>query len=173
MMMNNDDIKKVQMILKRSGYYTGAIDGKFGPMSRSALDRLFDDFDLQQPVKQEVKPVLNEKLTLRQQQSLFVQMVAKLINFAYENGYELTFGDAYRDPRVFGLLGERKGYGSPSSFHKQRLAIDLNLFKDGKFLSTTEAHKPLGEYWKSIGGKWGGDFSKPDGNHYQFGSLHD
>jgi hypothetical protein len=166
MMMNDDDIKKVQMILKRAGYYIGAIDGKFGPMSRAALDRMFGDYDLKPETTQKVFPMLNEKLTLRQQQSLFVQMVAKLINFAYENGYELTFGDAYRDPRVFGLLGERKGYGAASSFHKQRLAIDLNLFKDGKFLATTEAHKPLGDYWKSIGGTWGGDFKNPDGNHY-------
>jgi len=91
-------------------------------------------------------------------------MVAKLITFAYEQGYELSFGDAYRDPRLHGVLGEKKGYGSANSCHKIRLAVDLNLFKDGKYLSSTEDHKVLGEYWESLGGTWGGRFQ--DGNHY-------
>ncbi|MGL5648812.1 MAG: M15 family metallopeptidase [Clostridium sp.] len=93
-------------------------------------------------------------------------MVADLIKFAYENGYELTFGDAYRDPRLHGEIGVKKGYGHASSNHKQRLAVDFNLFKGGKFLTSTEDHRPLGEFWESIGGSWGGRFSSPDGNHY-------
>lgn len=108
-------------------------------------------------------------MTLREKQSAFTLMVAKLILKADELGYELTFGDAYRDPRVFGAPGVRKGYGTANSFHKQRLAIDLNLFKDGKFLEGTEAHRELGEWWESIGGTWGGRFRKPDGNHYSLG----
>lgn len=91
-------------------------------------------------------------------------MVAQLILKANELGYQLTMGDGYRDPRVFGGMGVRQGYGEAKSAHKQRLAIDLNLFKDGKFLSTSEDHKPLGEYWESLGGSWGGRFQ--DGNHY-------
>ena len=103
-------------------------------------------------------------MTLGQMQRKFTLMVAKLITYAYEQGYELTVGDAYRDPRLHGELGEKKGYGAANSNHKIRLAIDLNLFRDGKFLSSTEAHTPLGEYWESIGGAWGGRFN--DGNHY-------
>lgn len=103
-------------------------------------------------------------MSLGNKQRQFTRMVGLLIEWAYENGYELTFGDAYRDPRVFGPVGERKGYGRSKSNHKERLAIDFNLFKDGKYLTTTEAHKPLGEYWESMGGAWGGRFN--DGNHY-------
>lgn len=101
--------------------------------------------------------------TLRQKQSRFARMVPLLILYAYQQGYEVTFGDAYRDPRAFGAMGVRK-YGSANSNHKQRLAIDFNLFKNGKFLQTTAAHRPLGEFWESIGGTWGGRFN--DGNHY-------
>lgn len=97
--------------------------------------------------------------TLRQKQSRFVRMVVYLIHFAHSKGYELTFGDAYRDPRC--------NYGSEVSFHKKRLAIDLNLFKDGKYLTRTMDHRELGEYWESIGGTWGGRFE--DGNHYSLG----
>ena len=73
-------------------------------------------------------------MTLRQKQSKFAEMAAKLILKAIEMGYEVTLGDAYRDPRLHGELGVKKGYGAANSFHKTRLAIDLNLFKDGFFL---------------------------------------
>lgn len=116
-------------------------------------------------------------MTLGEQQRLFVSLLPKLISYAYGMGYELTLGDGYRDPRVFGALGEAKGYGHSKSAHKQRLAIDLNLFKDGKFLVASEEHKFLGTYWKTLHplNRWGGDFTKtvngetiptPDGNHY-------
>lgn len=103
-------------------------------------------------------------MTLREKQSKFALMVVQLINKATELGYEVTLGDAYRDPRVFGMMGIKKGYGHASSCHKLRLAIDLNLFKGGQFLGTTEDHRVLGEWWESIGGTWGGRFE--DGNHY-------
>lgn len=93
-------------------------------------------------------------------------MIPALINKAIELGYEVTLGDAYRDPRLHGAIGEKKGYGHSKSCHKIRLAIDLNLFKDGKFLTTTEGHRELGEWWESQGGTWGGRFN--DANHYSF-----
>jgi len=95
-------------------------------------------------------------MTLRQQQSKFARMVALLIQFAYEQGYEVTFGDAWAHD------GHIKG-----SFHYKRLAIDLNLFRAGHYLSSTISHKPLGEFWESIGGSWGGHWN--DGNHYSLG----
>lgn len=97
-------------------------------------------------------------MSLRKRQSEFVRKVADLITYAYDLGYELTFGDAWAK------TGHCNG-----SFHYIRLAIDLNLFKDGKWLKDTSDHKQLGEYWKSIGGTWGGDFPSPDGNHYSWG----
>lgn len=113
-------------------------------------------------------------MTLGQKQRLFTQLIGHLIAYAYANGFELTFGDAYRDPRVHGDLGTKKSYSSAGSVHKERLAVDFNLFKDGVFQTTTEAHKTLGAYWKSLHPecRWGGDFQdsagrpKPDGNHY-------
>lgn len=103
-------------------------------------------------------------MTLLQKQQEFVLMISQLIQFAYQNGYRLSVGDAYRDPRLHGEIGVKKGYGHPKSAHKQRLAMDLNLFKDGKYLDKTEDHRFLGEYWESLGGAWGGRFE--DGNHY-------
>lgn len=103
-------------------------------------------------------------MTLGEKQRKFVRMIADLIVWAYDHGYELTFGDAYRDPRLHGQLGQKLGYGHQNSCHKIRLAVDLNLFKDGQFLQSTEDHQPLGEQWEKMGGTWGGRFN--DGNHY-------
>jgi len=107
-------------------------------------------------------------MTLGQKQKLFTRLVGHLIEYAYHNGYELTLGDAYRDPRLHGEMGVKKSYSAANSSHKERLAIDLNLFKGGVFLTTSEAHKPLGAYWKTLHDdcRWGGDFKSPDGNHY-------
>jgi len=109
-------------------------------------------------------------MTLGSKQRQFARMIGQLIEFAYASGYELTFGDAYRDPRVHGAVGEKKSYSSAGSVHKSRLAMDFNLFKDGVYQTSSEAHRPLGEFWKSLDPRcrWGGDFKQPDGNHYSF-----
>lgn len=107
-------------------------------------------------------------MTLRQKQSKFAFLVGKLLLRAYEMGYEVTLGDAYRDPRLHGSVGIKAGYGHSKSAHKTRLAIDLNLFKNGKFLQTTEGHRELGEWWEKLDPmcRWGGRFN--DANHYSF-----
>lgn len=103
-------------------------------------------------------------MSLSAKQRAFARMVGLLIEHAYQQGYELTFGDAYRDPRLHGAVGVKAGYGSANSCHKLRLAVDFNLFKGGKYLTATEDYRPLGEFWESIGGSWGGRFA--DGNHF-------
>ncbi len=97
-------------------------------------------------------------MSLNEKQFEFALKVADLINHAYNSGYTVTLGDAYRDPRC--------PYGSKSSRHRSRLAIDLNLFLGGNYLTKTEDHKELGEWWEEQGGIWGGRFD--DGNHYEW-----
>lgn len=99
-------------------------------------------------------------MSLGNLQRQFTLSISHLIAFAYNRGYELTFGDAFRDHRV--------PYGHPRSAHKSRLAVDLNLFENGVYLQKTEHHKTLGDYWKTLHplARWGGDFQ--DGNHYSF-----
>ena len=112
-----------------------------------------------------------QKLSLGQQQRIFALKIAEHIRWLYQRGYEVTLGDAFRDPRVHGKYGEDLDapYGEVKSFHKKKLAVDLNLFKDGKYLTSTEAHRESGERWEKVGGTWGGRFAKKDGNHYSWG----
>ncbi|KAB7715707.1 M15 family peptidase [Plesiomonas shigelloides] len=105
-------------------------------------------------------------MTLSEKQQRFTRMIGQLIAFANQHGYELTFGEAYRTPEQAKLNAQR-GKGIANSLHCQRLAVDFNLFKNGDYLTRTEDYRPLGEYWESLGGSWGGRFrNRPDGNHF-------
>lgn len=96
---------------------------------------------------------------LNKAQFEFSLNVALLILYAYFNGYTVSLGDAWA----------KKGEGRPhskNSKHYDKLAIDINLFEDGKYLTKTEDHLKLGKFWEFIGGTWGGHFN--DGNHYEW-----
>ena len=95
-------------------------------------------------------------MSLRKSQSKFAKALGQLIIFATYYNYELTFGDTYPG----------KYEHDPDGKHPLGLAIDLNLFKNGKYLKKTSDHKFLGIYWKMLGGIWGGDWD--DGNHYEW-----
>lgn len=108
-------------------------------------------------------------MTLRQQQALFAQQLARLIDHIYANGYTCSLGEAYRTPEQ-ARLNAQKGIGIARSLHTDRLAIDINLFDStGKFITDTKGHEWLGIYWESLDtqNRWGGRFSRPDGNHYE------
>lgn len=107
-------------------------------------------------------------MSLSKKQRDFSRCITQLLVKIHSDGYECTFGDFYRDWRVHGEPGTKLGYSHPNSVHKFRLAADINLFKDGVYQTTTEAHRPFGEWWETLdercqwGGRWG------DGNHYSF-----
>ena len=107
-------------------------------------------------------------MRLRTKQSVFVKLLSQLFDRAYSLGYDLTLGEAYR-PDVTARYYEKLGIGIANSLHRKRLAIDLNLFKNGVYLTDTEDWRPLGEWWEERSTDeytctWGGRFS--DGNHF-------
>jgi len=105
-------------------------------------------------------------MTLGKKQELFSRLLVKLMIFMHERDYQIRGGDWYRDPRVHGKPGEKMGYSHKNSCHKFKLATDLNLFKDGVYLTSDKDHEPFGIYWESLHPlcRWGGRFK--DGNHY-------
>jgi len=96
-------------------------------------------------------------MSLSRQQRDFSAALFSFGVWLYREGYEVTLGDAYATD------GHKDG-----SFHYKRLAIDLNLFIDDEYQTSTEAHRPLGEQWEKMGGTWGGRFREKDGNHYSW-----
>lgn len=109
-------------------------------------------------------------LSLKQQR--FVMCISKLLNYIHSKNYAVTFGDAYRDPRIHGDFGfnKNKSYSAKKSVHKLRLAVDFNLFVNGKYIQDGNhlVWKELGEYWESLDpdARWGGHFK--DANHFSF-----
>ena len=104
-------------------------------------------------------------MTLQSKQSRFVKEFSEFLIWVYSQGYEVTYGEFYRTEEQ-AALNAKKGVGIKNSLHTVRLAADINLFKNGKWLTSTEDHRPLGEKWESMGEdhRWGGRFG--DGNHY-------
>lgn len=100
-------------------------------------------------------------MTTRQKQSLLVRLFAQLVLYAETQGYEMAIGYWTRSSEENARVG-----GHPQSLHLWKLAVDVDLFRNGRYLSSTESHRQLGEFWESLhplcrwGGKWG------DGNHY-------
>ena len=94
-------------------------------------------------------------MRLGKKQELFAILYSQHIVWLYEQGYKVRMGD------VFAHDGHSK-----NSNHYLKLAGDINLFKDGDFLTATEDHRKSGEMWESRHElcAWGGRFN--DGNHY-------
>lgn len=111
-------------------------------------------------------------MTLSDHQWHFLQDLARLIQWALvQGGYKLTGGDLYRSEADQERLVREGKSRTLLSAHRSRLAVDLNLFIDGVYQPSSEAHRPLGEFWKSLDpdhNVWGGDWVNfPDGNHYE------
>lgn len=74
-------------------------------------------------------------------QQKFAQDAARLILKAAELGYGVTLGDAYRLPEQ-AKTNAASGSGIAKSLHCERLAIDLNLFKDGGLEGIRKCRNP-------------------------------
>ena len=107
-------------------------------------------------------------MTLREKQSIFLKNIAKLILWSFENGYELTGQELFRTQEQQDIYFKTGKSKVKYSKHQDKLAIDLNLFINGKYVTDKESFKPLAEYWRSLhhrnisGSDWGWDF-----NHFQ------
>ena len=95
-------------------------------------------------------------------QHAFSIAFSQLILFAQDLGYSVSIGHCYRQ-------------NDPRSLHSKRLACDLHLFKDGRYLKGTHDYRYLGQWWIKYGHnyglplEWGGSSERNDGNHFSHG----
>lgn len=101
-------------------------------------------------------------MTLSQRQQIFTFNIHLLIDYAYKQGFKLTFGEVYRtleQQRIYFNTGRSK---TMNSRHLQRLAVDFNVFLNGRLLNSPAEIRPLGEFWISLDkdNVWGGDWDR-------------
>jgi hypothetical protein len=109
---------------------------------------------------------------LRERQKRFTRNIAHLIAFAFENGFELTFGEAYRtrEQQEIHFNAKPPRTKTMDSPHMKRLAVDFNIIHQGRLLFKDDARykkdlelmRPLGEQWTSYhpDNIWGGDWNR-------------
>jgi hypothetical protein len=105
---------------------------------------------------------------LQELQEQFMQDLALLVQQAKTMGYAVTGGELWRTPQQV-QWDVQHGTGISHSLHPDRLAIDLDVFKDGVWITDGSKLADLGAWWKTLSPMhfWGGDFkSRPDGNHF-------
>ena len=106
-------------------------------------------------------------MTLGQAQKKFSKLFAQLILWSFDKGYEVVLGEVFRTPQQAAWYAA-KGKGIANSLHTVCLAADINLFKNGSYLTQSEEYQELGLYWESLDPNcnWGGRFD--DGNHFSY-----
>lgn len=107
-------------------------------------------------------------MTLHEKQVLFSQLVGVFLVWIFKQpSYTVVFGEVQRTQQQANA-NAAAGIGIVHSLHLLCLAVDLKLFINGVYQTDSAAYKSLGDYWKSLNPlcRWGGDFSKPDGDHF-------
>lgn len=94
---------------------------------------------------------------LLDQQQQFSAMLGRLLLYITESGYGVTMGECWRTPEQ-AAYNAAHGSGIKHSLHCDRLACDINIFRDGQWIATPDE---IGEWWENIGGTWGGRFGDP------------
>jgi len=98
-------------------------------------------------------------MSLLNEQFAFTHDVSKLFHFIWANGFEFSIGEVMRPQEMQDIYVRTGRSKTEKSQHLKKLAIDLNIFKDG-VLATVDQIKPIGKYWESLAevNRWGGSW---------------
>ena len=97
-------------------------------------------------------------MSLVQEQAAFLKDVRALLEHAESLGFVVTAGELFRTVEQQQIYVKTGRSTTMNSNHLRRCAIDLNFFKDGALIYSTEVLRPLGEFWRKLNPKneWGG-----------------
>lgn len=107
-------------------------------------------------------------MTLNEKQHIFAMNLAKLLQHVEATGFTCSVGEVLRTKEQAEIYVKEKK-GILDSQHCKKLAVDLQLFSNGKYLENKSDYEPLGVYWKSLNAdnRWGGDWPKVDAVHFE------
>ncbi len=121
-------------------------------------------------------------MKLSEKQAKFSCMVARFLSgicvLSGVTGMSVTLGEVWRTNYQQKHNVEMGLSELSTSKHCDRLAIDLNLFIKGKYVTDAKKYLSLGLFWESLGGRWGGRFGVKkedyetkigwDSNHFEY-----
>lgn len=120
-------------------------------------------------------------MTLREKQTDFWRMVAKLINRAEVLGTPIFITEWLRTWEQQATLVARGAAKTMNSKHLKGLAVDVvflaDVKDDHKVNFSADKYRSLGEFWEEMGGRWGGRFGDNpatekiegwDAGHFEF-----
>ncbi|NBW14666.1 MAG: M15 family peptidase [Caulobacteraceae bacterium] len=93
------------------------------------------------------------------EQNEFLRDVCQLITKAQDMGFQVSGGELFRTAEQQDIYFKTGKSKTMNSLHLNRLAIDLNFFKDGKQVTDKESLCQVGNFWESLDPKnsWGGN----------------
>ena len=91
-----------------------------------------------------------------QHQEAFSRDLCKLMQRAFELGYECRMGEVLRPPEMQTIYVQTGRSKTMNSMHLKKCAADMHFFKDGALCYPRE----LGTYWESLSplNRWGGSW---------------
>ena len=100
-------------------------------------------------------------MTKVEQQNAFIKDFARLILMADSFGLTVTAGELMRSQEQQNIYLESGRTTIAHSIHQDRMAGDLNFFKDGVLTYAKADIQKLGDYWESLNehNKWGGNWT--------------
>ncbi len=121
-------------------------------------------------------------MRLSEKQSDFMWMLVDLLNYSkklfkenhhekeYLRGIYLKIQQLNRTVKEQRLNVERGVAWTMKSYHLNGLAVDFQIMRAGKPLYGNPVYRIMGNYWISIGGRWGGEWKgkKHDPVHFEY-----
>lgn len=104
---------------------------------------------------------------LRARQALFCRLLAELITWVFDRGWEFTLAEGFVGD-TDGADGDYDGPHKRTGAHYTRTGIDLNLFVNGQIKSgVCPEWDAIGAKWLSLNKlcRWGGLLKSGDFNH--------
>ncbi len=110
-------------------------------------------------------------LPLQQEQMAFSHDLVKLLAHVMASGWGVTLGEAWRTEEQQRLYVKQGKSLTMDSYHRKRLAIDLNFFtSEGLLTYHHEDIMQFGAFWEGLHpqNRWGGNFKGlDDTNHFE------
>lgn len=113
-------------------------------------------------------------MKLGEKQEIFTENVAKLINFAINNGFKCRIREVQRTKELQQMYVNQGKSKTMKSNHLNSCAVDMYFFKDGNMVDTKKELQFLGDFWENLHekNKWGGNYkSFLDCPHFEMDSY--